>query len=344
MKYARQLVDKYEIDCRGLTVLTEGASGAYLANPMVPILAGADRVITFCRNSRYATAEEVRAAMGDAYEAARIGDCFEFKTELSISDIADADIVTNSGHLRPFNRQFLEAMKPTAVLPLMWEPWELRPGEIDIDFAREKGILIMGTNEHEAPCDLRPYSFLTAMHLAMSHKISIADDRILVIGDQYTLALAIADGFQRIDVRCRRISPSCSKLDAAEAAAWATYIIVAEHADHRLLVGPGGVIDTHALVKAGTIGVGVVSGQVDAAHLEAHGISVYPHRLAPPGYMSYMPSELGPYPVMDLFAAGIKVGVAMARARLSGRSAVQAAQDALKQSPALDLEGDLAWI
>ncbi|MBX3662273.1 MAG: hypothetical protein KF804_07485 [Burkholderiales bacterium] len=337
-------MQKYEIDCRGLTVLTEAASGAYLFNPMIPLLGGADRVITFCKNSRYAGTEEVEESMNVAYDEVGLLNRYEFRTHLDETTIGSADIVTNSGHLRPFKTNFIEKMKNTAVLPLMWESWEFRPEEIDLDTARRRGILIMGTNEHQAPCDLRPYSFLTALHLAMSHKASIIDDRILVIGDQYTLAQPIVDGFHRLNIACRRISPTCVFSEATEAAAWATYIIVAEHANHRLLLGPGGLIDTQSLVKANTTGVGVVSGLVDRDHLEQHGISVYPEQLAPPGFMSYMPSELGPYSVMDLFAAGIKVGQVMTRARQSGMSVTEAARHTLMNSPAMDLEGGRAWI
>ncbi len=60
--------------------------------------------------------------------------------------------------------------------------------------------------------------------------------------------------------------------------------------------------------------------------------------------MSYQPSELGPYPVMDLFAAGLKVGQISANARKEGLSLSEAAKVTLRNAPALDLEGDDAWI
>ena len=344
VKFARRLIDKYQLDCTGLTILTEAASGAYLYNPLIALMAGAHRVITYCRDSHYGRADEVREAMEATYVEVGLQDAYEFRVALTRQDLADADIVTNSGHLRPFDANFLEGLKDTAVIPLMWEPWELRPGEIDIDVAKRRGILILGTNEHEAPCDLRPYSFLTALHIAMTHKASIADDRVLVIGEQFTLALPIEEGFHRIGVACRRLSPGASQQEAEEAARWATYIVVAEHADHRRLIGSGGLVETQVLVESGTTGVGVLSGSVDRDDLEAQGISVYPSTIAPAGYMSYMPSELGPYPVMELFAAGIKVGQTMARARLRGLSVSEAAKYSLENSPAMDLEGDMAWI
>jgi hypothetical protein len=342
-RFAESLVAKYDLDCRGLVILTEAASGSYLYNPMIAIAAGADEVLTFCRTTRYGTTDEVRAAMLAAYGAIGLGSRYTWLDDLGPETIARADVVTNSGHLRPFDAAFVDAMKPTAALPLMWEPWELRAGEIDLAAARRRGIVVLGSNEHEPPCDLRYASFLTAMHLLMAHQASIHDDRILVIGEQYTLARAIVDGLVRLGVACRGLPPTAAPADAEAAARWATYVLVAEHADHRLLAGPGGLLETRWLAEAGVTGVGVIAGTVDRADLEAHGLSVFPERLAPPGFMSHLPSVLGPYPVMDLFAAGLKVGTVVARARLSGLPPREAARHALRHSPALDLLGDDAW-
>lgn len=343
-KYASELIRKYKIDCSGLTILTEAASGPYLFNPMIPILAGADEVITYCRNSSYAKVDEVHKDMTLAYSQVKIDRGYTFISSLDKDDISRADIVTNSGHLRPINSSFIKAMKSKAVISLMWEPWELRPGEIAINVAKRKGILIMGVNEHEKPCDTRPFSFLTALHLLMSHQASIVDDRILVIGDQYTLAQTIESGLLGLNFQCRRISSSADHVVASEAAQWATYILVAEHVNKRTIIGTGGLIETDTLVNAGTLGVGVIAGMVERDELEAREVSVFPNKIAPPGYLSYMPSELGPYPVMDLFAAGIKVGQMMAEGRKSGLSTKMAAQYALTTSPAMDLEGKLKWI
>ena len=78
----------------------------------------------------------------------------------------------------------------------MWEPWEIRKSEIDLVKAKENNILVMGTNEHEIPCDMRPYGLLTALHLMMNHNASIVDDRILLIGSQETLAVPIEKGLK----------------------------------------------------------------------------------------------------------------------------------------------------
>jgi 5,10-methylene-tetrahydrofolate dehydrogenase/methenyl tetrahydrofolate cyclohydrolase len=342
--FARKLVSKYELDLHGLTVLTEAASGAYLWNPLIAVMANADRVVTFCKSTRYGTAEEIEAAMHASYASLGASGAYEFVTELKPSVLACADVVTNSGHLRPFTRERIAAMKPTAVLALMWEPWEIRPGEIDLDAAREHGVLVMGTNEHAPPCDMRPYSALTALHLMMAHKAMIADDRVVVIGEQPTLAAPIVEGLRSLGVACRSVDTSAPADEQRRAIAWATYILVAEHAFQGEIIGWNAPISPSDVAAADVTSVGVIAGTVDRVALEENGVSVYPSVLAGPGYMSYLPWELGPYPVMDLFAAGIKVGQQMARARLGGMTVREAALHAMATSPALDLEGKWSWI
>ena len=60
----------------------------------------------------------------------------EIVSEKSPDVLRQADIVTNSGHLRPLDAPTIRAMKPTAVIPLMYEAWELRPGDVDLDECR----------------------------------------------------------------------------------------------------------------------------------------------------------------------------------------------------------------
>ena len=48
--------------------------------------------------------------------------------------------------------------------------------------------------------------------------------------------------------------------------------------------------------------------------------------------------------MLRLYAAGLKVGEVMARARLSGMTIREAAKHALDNSPAMDFDGNLSWI
>ena len=175
------------MDLSGLNVLTEAASGAYLFNPMIAILAGAKTVVTFCKDSQYGRVSEISDAVISEYEKIGISEKFIFTNELKPEFLRTADLITNSGHLRPFNAELINELKQTAVIPLMWETWEMRDGEIDLKVAKDKGILVLGTNEHEKPSDMRPYSFLTALHLMMSHEVGLLEEQVLIIGDQFIL-------------------------------------------------------------------------------------------------------------------------------------------------------------
>ena len=66
---------------------------------------------------------------------------------LSSELIQQADIVTNSGLVRPIDKKFINSMKKTAVISLMWEPWEFRESDIDIKTCWRNNISILGVNE-----------------------------------------------------------------------------------------------------------------------------------------------------------------------------------------------------
>jgi hypothetical protein len=78
--------------------------------------------------------------------------------------------------------------------------------------------------------------------------------------------------------------------------------------------------------------------------LQDSGLRFFPKTIRPASYMSYQASDLGPLPVLDLYAAGLKVGQEMARARQAGATVREAAAHALKHAPAIDFEGDMAWL
>ena len=61
--------------------------------------------------------------------------------------VAQADIITNSGHVRPIDAEMIGWMKPTAVIPLMYEAWEFRDADLDLAACQRRGIVVAGTNE-----------------------------------------------------------------------------------------------------------------------------------------------------------------------------------------------------
>jgi hypothetical protein len=342
--------ERFRLDLSGLAVLTEAASGPYLFPAILAARAGARRVYAVTRDSRYAGADMVMAATRDAAEAWGVADVVEVAAERFADWVADADIVTNSGFVRPIDAAMVEAMKATAVVPLMWETWEFRDGDVDLEACRRRGILVLGTNESRPPCDMTGYSAALGLKVLFELGLEVYGTRTLLLGGQRSLAVAMEAGLRKAGAPVTRFGAAggrpYSELADHFRRHGADYdaLLVAEHADPRPLLGPAGLIDFGTIRRLNpALAVGIVAGAVDGDGLAGSGLHHVPGTIQPFGHMSYQPYEMGPRPVLELFAAGLGVGQAMSRSRLSGASPREAARHALDVSPAMDFPGDWAW-
>jgi hypothetical protein len=109
IKRLREIVDHVGLDLSGGTVLTEAATGAYVVTPVIAALAGA-RVTAFTRASRFGMVEEVRRQTTRLADALDLTDRIDVVDHLRHEVIASADIVTNSGHLRPLTAEVVNRM------------------------------------------------------------------------------------------------------------------------------------------------------------------------------------------------------------------------------------------
>ena len=154
----KESIRKLELDLEDLVVLTEAASGNYACTPIISALAGSEKVYAYGRDSRFGKAKDVIANIKKIAAKLEVNDKIEFITELDEDLISQADIVTNLGPLRPIGSEFINKMKETAAIPLMREPWEFREGEIDLKACKDRGIIVMGTNENHP--DLLIFDYL----------------------------------------------------------------------------------------------------------------------------------------------------------------------------------------
>jgi hypothetical protein len=133
-----EAVSRLNLDLSGKVVLTEAATGAYIVTPVIAALAGAE-VYAFTRDTRYGSVDDVRKQTNDLLE--QFGDrnlSVSIIDSLTPEVIAKADIITNSGHLRPLNSEKLQHARSTVVIPLMYEGWEWRDADLDIDYCKAK--------------------------------------------------------------------------------------------------------------------------------------------------------------------------------------------------------------
>ena len=348
-KLIRECIDRFALDLSGLVVLTEAAGGNFMSTPIIAALAGAREVIAVTRDSPWGKAKDIIADTVSWAEGLGLSNIC---TEIGISAQAwsRADIITNLGFVRPINRAAVDAMKPTAAVSLMWEPWEFRREDIDIDACREKGILVMGTDEGHPSLDFRRYVGLLCVKLLFEAGIEVNGCKILVASSG-RFAKAIGQVLSAAGAQTAIVSPretDCdgvqfipSSLDGKECIerlARSDALVVAEHSHRdRLLAGSGSEWAGRIARLNPSIRVVHLCGRLDRKPLTEAGISITPAREPAPGFMSVTTDYLGPRPVIELHAAGLKVGEAVARARIKGLSVKEAAKAAALVSPAAPL-------
>lgn len=330
---------RFGLDLTGLTVLTEAASGPYLVTPVLAALAGA-RVFAFTSDSSYASSADVCAAVEAFAEVADVRERVILVSEKDAELLGQADIITNLGLLRPIDAKTVSWMKPTAVVPLMWEAWEARPGEIDFEACREKGIVVVATNE-EAP-SLRMFHFLGLLvaKILFQNACEIRGNQLMLYGG-IRFGPTIAKVLRALGARVIEVS----ELDGGrhlgtpgvrEEIRRTDALILAKHEEVRVVIGEPGEISPSEIAKLNPDLVIVhLSGscRIDRNSLSGLGIHVVPLIDRGPHFMNATLAELGPAPVVSLHAAGLAVGATAARARMRGLSPVEAAAEAARNAP-----------
>jgi hypothetical protein len=293
------------LDLRAHTVLTEAATGAYVVTPVLAAMAGA-KVYALAASTGYATANTLERITSDLARAAGVSERIQFIREKNSSVIADADIITNSGQVRPIDAQMVSEMKETAVVSLMYESWEYRGGDVDLRACRARRIAVGGTNERHPAVDV--FSFLGPLAVRQLHDAGVAAyrARVVVLCDNLFepfitegLRAGGADAVVGQELTETLLSPRC---DA---------VIVARHPRN----GPVLTRADAQLLATAAPGTVVVEywGDTDRAALAALNVPVWPPQPSKRGHMAILPSALGPEPIIRLQAGGLKAGEVLAR-------------------------------
>lgn len=322
---------RFGLSLEPFTVLTEAASGQFVVTPLLAALGGCRKVYALTRDSRYATASSVAAETFRLADKWGLADRIEILSSRADPRVREADIVTNLGFVRPIDADLIDGLKPTVVIPLMWETWEFRPQDLDLGRCRERGIPVLGTNEHHP--DLRIFGYIghVVLKLLFDLEVEVFQSRVVIVGSgefgtqahaTLVAAGAVADLLSPGELAVERAHETIAAADA---------IVVLEHNDRRELIGKDGLIAPELIRRLNPgIVVAHVCGRVSSRDLDAAGLFHLPRVLAPAGYMSVSTAELGPRPVIDLHAAGLSVGQALAQAAARGLGGIAAEEWALR--------------
>ena len=298
-------IGRCDLDLDGRTVLTEAATGSYIVTPILAAMAGAT-VYALTAQTDYATTDELASRTTALAERAGVAHRIHLVASKEPALLAEVDIVTNTGQVRPIDAAMIALMKGSAVVPLMYESWEYRRADVDVSACHAKGIPVAGTNEQHPAIDV--FGFLGAMAVKQLHDAGVAvyGSRIVLLCDN-AFAPFIGRGLRNTGaevVGTRRLSATAlsNGCDAVIVAQRPGTDFAINGADATLLseVAPGTIVVEYW-------------GDTDRSALARLGVPVWPRHPAKAGHMAVLPSALGPEPIVRLQVGGLKVAEVLAR-------------------------------
>ena len=346
VRLVRDSIAAFSLDLRGLTVLTEAATGHFRCTPVIALAAGASRVFAIAKDSRHGTRGEAADAVRRLAHA-----CGVERGLVVVEDyecLADADIVTNTGFVRPISAALISRMNPTAVIPLMWETWEHRPAEVDLAACLERGVLVLGTNEGDPRLRTMDLVGTLASTLLDNAGLKIRNANVVVVGGgpfgssvarrlDALGANVIVCAEKRLDedVEPLRIAAALGSERAGGLLERADALVIADHHSEHVLIGPAAAITTEKLhASRGQLLIVHLSGLIDTAGLRAANCTIVPEHVPTKARtMSVTTGFLGPRPVIELHTAGLKVGQIMLSARRRGTATLAGARIEALEDP-----------
>ncbi|MDF0581940.1 hypothetical protein [Bradyrhizobium yuanmingense] len=287
------------LDLSELTVLTEAATGAYAVTAVLAAMAGARHVYAFTKTTRHGTSAEAMDQTLKLADSVGVANRIDILEQITPDIIHQTDIVTNSGHLRPLTAALIDELPKEAVIALMYEAWEFRSEDLDMDACLRRGIPIVGVNERHPSVDV--FSFLGPLCVKQLHDsgLSAYKNRIALLCDNDfigSLRSGLVSSGASVDV--------FEDVQTLYHDQWDAIIVALRPAAKPRIGAP----EAAHLVACAPPGAIVVQfwGDIDRTVLSENGLGVWPTTPPGSGHMGILLSELGPEPVVRLQAGGLR--------------------------------------
>jgi hypothetical protein len=319
-------VEALDLDLQGTTVLTEAATGAYVVTPLLAAMAGA-RVFAFAKNTRHGTVEEVFANTMKLVDQCKTPQLdITLVSELTPEIISQADVITNSGHLRPLNEEKLRHAKDSVVIPLMYEAWEWRNADIELAYVRKRGFRLGATNERHPDIDV--FNYLGDMALKQVFDAGICPYKnrfVLICNNDFGPYIAkvisrVCDAVAVIDVDENKRKYDFTNVEwiggfpeirVPKQFKCAEAVIFSAYPFDQTWIGENTPLSIEQLKNEfDDVFVLRYAGDVDSKVLDKERIRYFPAHVAS-GHMGVLPSAIGYDPIIRLQAGGLKAAQAL---------------------------------
>lgn len=299
----KNIINKLDLNLNNLTVLTEVGSNNYIYTPLIALMAGAKKVYAWTRDSGFGKGEYVVRECTALLSKFNLS---EKKIDFSINErpieqVAKADIITNLGFIRPLDKDLLSNASKNVVIPYMCEAWEIRDGDIDLEYCRQNKIKVAGTWENHP--DLLIFNGCAHLiaKLCFEAGFEIYQNKILIISEDHFGSLA-SEMLRNMNAATVEQVP----LTQAENKNLSEYdfVLLADYTTEH------NVFTDNILKKFEHDSVSIVhlSGKLNLEKVQSYNFNVYPKQNGYHRRMTRALDYLGAKPIIELHAAGLKVG------------------------------------
>jgi len=309
----KKAIDFHKLDLNGLIVFTEAASRNYIVTPIIAAMAGA-KVYAIASDSKYGLSKDIEKFTYDFAEFCGIKDRIKIVFDKKEEIISQANIVTNLGFVRPIDRNFVNMMNDTAVIPFMYEAWEYREGDVDLDACRFKGIPVLATNEDALGLEVFDYVGPLCIKMLFELEIEVLRSKIVIVSNN-KFGEVIKKYLKKIGADVV-LTNNLQSEEALRQLKDCDALIVAGFKNNETIIGKNGQLSAKKLVEASRkISVIQFSGDIKIEELEKYNIQYFPQQRIGKFRMGMTLAELGPKPIINLYCAGLKIGEIMAKLR-----------------------------
>jgi hypothetical protein len=305
----KKSITECNLQLNSLTVLTEAATGAYIVTPIIAAMAGAKKVYAIAKDTCYGSAEEVKENTIKLAEVVGVRDKIEFITTTTQDIVAQADIITNSGHVRPINAEMISWMNPNVTIALMYEGWEFRPQDIDRLACQKRDIPIVGVNERHPAVDVFSFLGIMAIKQLLDAGIAVYSCNILLLCDN-PFRTFIERGLLNAGAKVDTVEHiGLASLDKT----YDAIVVALQPQSYPVLSVEAAKLIANIWSEAVVL---QYWGDIDRAAFSEHNIPLFPPKAPKSGHMGVLPSNVGPEAIVRLQTGGLTAAEVVYRQRL----------------------------
>lgn len=295
----RQGIVDFGLDLAGRVIVTGAAGELQATTAIAAALAGASRVIAVAPQQK--GHRGIATARWDALELAGhagVSERLDVVSRMDARAWQAVDILVSCPQIGPVSRSVVELLPPHAVVALMAEPWELRPGMVDLDSCGEMHVKVVAPNLEHPSIALLPELGRLCCHLIDEAGVEAGGATIAVLCDTpcgpYIENALVARG-----AKVRMFPHPLLLLDDA----WDAIVIALRPSEKSPM-------DINGLAKVFENARGAplmqFSGEIDRLAARYFGLRVWPARKPARGQMGLPLEALGWSPMIRRVLGGLK--------------------------------------